>query len=94
VDLVVSLKKNVTIEEVNRSFKEAAEGPMSKIMEYCEEELVSTDFSGNPASSIIDAPGTMVIDNNLVKVLAWYDNEWGYSCRMADLAAYIAEKGL
>jgi glyceraldehyde 3-phosphate dehydrogenase len=94
VDLVTTLKKNVSIEEVNRSLKTAAQGPMSKIMEYCEEELVSTDFSGNPASAIIDAPGTMVIADNMVKVLAWYDNEWGYSCRMADLAAYISSQGL
>jgi glyceraldehyde 3-phosphate dehydrogenase len=94
VDLVATLKKKVTVEDVNRSFKEAAEGSMSKIMEYCEEELVSTDFSGNPASAIIDAPGTMVIADNMVKVLAWYDNEWGYSCRMADLTKYISDQGL
>ena len=94
VDLVATLKKKVTIDEVNRSFKEAAEGSMSKIMEYCEEELVSTDFSGNPASAIIDAPGTMVIADNMVKVMAWYDNEWGYSCRMADLTKYISDQGL
>ena len=94
VDLVATLKTRVTKEDVNRSFKEAANGSMSNIMEYCEEELVSTDFSGNPASAIIDAPGTMVIAENMVKVMAWYDNEWGYSCRMADLTKYIADQGL
>jgi glyceraldehyde 3-phosphate dehydrogenase len=63
-------------------------------MEYCTEELVSIDFKGNPASSIVDAPTTMVIGGNMVKVLAWYDNEWGYSCRLGDLAAYVVSKGL
>ncbi len=93
IDLVATLKTNVTLENINQALKDAAEGPMSKIMEYCEEELVSTDFSGNPASVIIDAPGTMVIADNMVKVMAWYDNEWGYSCRMADLTMYISEQG-
>ena len=94
VDLVADLKKEVTPEQVNQAFQTAAEGPLSGILEYCEEELVSMDFKGNPASSIVDAPGTMVIAGNMVKVLAWYDNEWGYSCRLADLAAYVASKGL
>jgi len=94
VDLVADLDKSVTIEQVNQAFQEAAEGALSGILEYCQEELVSTDFKGNPASSIVDAPSTMVIAGNMVKVLAWYDNEWGYSCRLADLAAYIADKGL
>jgi glyceraldehyde 3-phosphate dehydrogenase len=94
VDLVATLKRDVTTEEVNRVLKEAAEGPLKGIMEYCEEELVSTDFSGNPASAIVDAPGTMVLDGNMVKVLAWYDNEWGYSNRLADLAAFVTGKGL
>jgi len=94
VDFVADLDKEVTIEQVNQAFRAAAEGPLNGILEYCEEELVSIDFKGNPASSIFDAPSTMVIGGNMVKVLAWYDNEWGYSCRLADLAAYVVSKGL
>jgi len=94
VDLVTDLNKEVTVEQVNQAFKAAAEGPLAGILEYCDEELVSMDFKGNPASSIFDAPSTMVIAGNMVKVLSWYDNEWGYSCRLADLAAYVATKGL
>jgi len=94
VDFVADLDKEVTVEQVNQAFQAAAEGPLSGILEYCQEELVSMDFKGNPASSIFDAPGTMVIADNMVKVLAWYDNEWGYSCRLADLAAYVVDKGL
>jgi len=93
-DFVAELAKKVTVEQVNQAFKTAAEGSLSGILEYCQEELVSMDFKGNPASSIIDAPSTMVIADNMVKVVAWYDNEWGYSCRLADLAAYVAKKGL
>ncbi|MFC1932647.1 type I glyceraldehyde-3-phosphate dehydrogenase [Chloroflexota bacterium] len=93
VDFVADLDKEVTIEQVNQVFQAAAEGPLSGILEYCQEELVSIDFKGNPASSIVDAPSTMVIAGNLVKVLAWYDNEWGYSCRLADLATYVADRG-
>ncbi len=94
VDFVADLAKTVTVEQVNQAFKTAAEGPLNGIMEYCDEPLVSMDFKGNPASTIIDAMSTMVIGGNMVKVLAWYDNEWGYSCRLADLTAYIAGKGL
>ena len=94
VDFVAELDKEVTVEQVNRAFQAAAEGPLNGILEYCEEELVSIDFKGNPASSIFDAPNTLVIGGNMVKVLAWYDNEWGYSCRLADLADYVAGKGL
>ncbi len=93
VDFVADLEKEVSVEQVNNAFQEAAKGPLAGILEYCPEELVSMDFKGNPASSILDAPSTMVISGNMVKVLAWYDNEWGYSCRLADLAAYIAKKG-
>lgn len=93
VDFVADLQREVTVEEVNQAFQEAAKGPLAGILEYCQEELVSMDFKGNPASSILDAPSTMVMGGNMVKVLAWYDNEWGYSCRLADLAAYIAQKG-
>ncbi|MFC2035585.1 type I glyceraldehyde-3-phosphate dehydrogenase [Chloroflexota bacterium] len=94
VDFVADLDKEVTIMQVNQAFQAAAEGPLSGILEYCQEELVSIDFKGNHSSSIIDALSTMVIAGNMVKVLAWYDNEWGYSCRLADLAAYITDKGL
>ncbi len=94
VDFVADLNKEVTVEQVNKAFQAAAEGPLAGIIEYCQEELVSMDFRGNPASSIIDALSTMVIAGNMVKVIAWYDNEWGYSCRLGDLAAYIASKGL
>jgi glyceraldehyde 3-phosphate dehydrogenase len=94
VDFVADLGQEVTVEQVNQAFQAAAEGPLAGILDYCQEELVSMDFKGNPASSIFDAPSTMVIAGNMVKVLSWYDNEWGYSCRLADLAAYIADKGL
>lgn len=93
-DLVVELKKNVTVEEVNKVLKEAAEGPLKGILNYSEEPLVSSDYNGDPASSTIDALTTMVIGGNLVKVVSWYDNEWGYSNRVVDLVAYIARKGL
>ena len=94
VDLVADLDKEVTIQQVNQALQVAAEGPLAGILEYCQEELVSMDFKGNPASSIVDAPSTMVIGGNMAKVLAWYDNEWAYSCRLADLATYVANKGL
>jgi len=94
VDFVADLEQEVSIEQVNQTFQTATEGPLNGILEYCQEELVSIDFKGNPASSIVDAPSTMVIAGNMVKILAWYDNEWGYSCRLADLAAYITDKGL
>ena len=94
IDFVAELKQEITVEQVNQAFKSAAEGPLAGIMEYCEEPLVSMDFKGNPASTIVDALSTMVIGGNMVKVLAWYDNEWGYSCRLADLTAFISGKGL
>jgi glyceraldehyde 3-phosphate dehydrogenase len=94
IDFVCDLEKEVTVEDVNKALKSAAAGPLKGILEFCEEELVSMDFKGNPHSSIIDGPGTMVIGGNMVKILAWYDNEWGYSCRLSDLAVYIASKGL
>jgi len=94
VDFVADLKRKVSAEEINDAFRKAANGELKGILEYCDELLVSSDFKGNPASAIFDAPSTMVIDGNLIKVLAWYDNEWGYSCRLADLAAYIVRKGL
>jgi len=94
VDFVADLQKKVKAEDVNAALKKAAAGPLKSIMVYCEEPLVSIDFKGNPASSIVDALSTMVIAENMVKVVAWYDNEWGYSCRVADLIRYIAGKGL
>jgi glyceraldehyde 3-phosphate dehydrogenase len=93
-DLVADLETKVTAKQVNEVFREAASGSLAGILEYCDEPLVSSDFVGNPASAIFDALSTKVTDNNMVKILAWYDNEWGYSCRMADLAKYIIDKGL
>ena len=91
VDLVVELERDVTVEEVNAAVKAAAEGPMAGIMEYVEDPIVSTDIIGNPHSSIFDAGGTQVLGGNLVKVMSWYDNEWGYSNRVVDLAQRLAE---
>lgn len=92
VDLVVETEKNVTKDEVNAVLKAAANGKMKGIMNYSEEPLVSADYKGDPASSTVDALSTMVIGDNMVKVVAWYDNEWGYSNRYADLAAFVAGK--
>ena len=94
VDFVADLGKEVTVEQVNQAVKDAATGKLNGILEYCDIPLVSTDFKGNPASSIFDSLSTMVIDGTMVKTLAWYDNEWGYSCRLADLAIYVLGKGL
>jgi len=94
VDLVVELERDATVEEINASMKKAAEGPMKGILAYEEDLLVSIDFKGDPHSSIFDPALTMVIGGNMVKVMTWYDNEWGYSCRTADLLAMIAKKGL
>jgi len=91
VDLVTLVEKSTTAEAVNAAFKAAAEGPLKGILQYVEEELVSKDFTGNPHSSMVDAGFTKVIDGNLVKVVAWYDNEWGYSCRVRDLINYVAK---
>jgi len=92
VDLVAFVEKSTTVEEVNAALKKAAEGAMKGILEYCEEELVSRDYLGNPHSSMVDAGFTKVIDGNCVKVIAWYDNEWGYSCRVRDLINFVAKK--
>jgi glyceraldehyde 3-phosphate dehydrogenase len=92
-DFVADLDKEVTVEQVNKTFQSAANGKLKGILEYCDEPLVSTDFKGNQHSSIFDALTTMVLAGNMVKVLAWYDNEWGYSCRLADLVIYILSKG-
>ena len=93
-DLVVDLGRTVTAEEVNAAFKKAAEGPLAGILEYADEPLVSSDFIGNPHSCILDSLSTMVMDGDMVKLLGWYDNEWGYSCRTADLAAFLVDRGL
>ena len=92
VDLVVETEKQTTPEAVNAALKKAAEGPMKGILEFCELPLVSKDFNGNPASSIIDAESTSVIGGNMVKVMSWYDNEWGYSNRLLDLVKFVARK--
>jgi glyceraldehyde 3-phosphate dehydrogenase len=94
VDLTAELETDTTIDELNAAFKAAADGGgwLGKVLDYTEEPLVSTDFIGNPASSTVDALSTQVIGGNLVKVISWYDNEWGYSSRLADLAAFVAEK--
>lgn len=93
VDLVVETKKKTSAEEINQALKAAADGPLKSVLEVCELPLVSKDFNGNPASSIVDALSTRVLDDTMVKVLAWYDNEWGYSCRVLDLAEYLVAQG-
>jgi glyceraldehyde 3-phosphate dehydrogenase len=95
VDLVAWVEKKTTKEEVNAALKKASEsGPLKGYLGFEEEELVSSDFKGDPRSSIVDAPMTLVVGGNCVKVISWYDNEWGYSCRVRDLIHYIAGKGL
>jgi len=94
VDFVAETTKSTTTEELNAMFKAASEGDLKDILGYSEEPLVSTDYRGDPRSSIIDALSTMVMDGNMIKVVAWYDNEWGYSCRVADLIGFLVEKGL
>lgn len=92
VDLSVELGRTVTVKEVNAVLKEAAEGRLKGILQFCEEELVSVDFMSSSYSSVVDAPLTKVIDGNFVKVFSWYDNESGYACRTRDLALYIGKK--
>jgi glyceraldehyde 3-phosphate dehydrogenase len=94
VDFVADLSRQVTAEDVNKALKDAAAGPLKGILEYEEEPLVSIDFKGHPASSIVDALSTMAIDGDMVKVVSWYDNEWGYSCRTGDLCAMLVDRGL
>ncbi len=94
VDVVMNVEKETTVEEVNKALKDAANEELKGILAFCEEPLVSIDFRGNPHSSIVDAENTKVIEGTTIKVLAWYDNEWGYSCRIRDLIKYIASKGL
>ena len=93
VDFVATLKKDTTRDAVNQAFAEAANGPLKGILDITEEPLVSTDFRGDSHSSIVDGLSTMVLGGNMVKIIAWYDNEWGYSSRVADLADFIGQKG-
>lgn len=92
VDLVAEVSKEVTLEEVNAAFKKAAEGPLKGIIQYSEEPLVSIDLNGNNYSAIVDSKLTMVLEGKMVKVLAWYDNEWGYSSRLRDLILYLIKR--
>ena len=94
VDVVINVEKETSTEEVNTVLKNAANEELKGILAFSEEPLVSIDFRGNPNSSIVDAENTKVIDGKTMKILAWYDNEWGYSCRVRDLVKFIADKGL
>ena len=94
VDLVVDLKKAASVEAINGALKEGAQGKMNGILAFCDEPLVSSDFRGNTASSIVDGLSTVALEGKIAKVLSWYDNEWGYSCRVADLAKLMVAKGL
>jgi glyceraldehyde 3-phosphate dehydrogenase len=94
VDLVVEVEKETTAEDVNKAFKEASENDLKGILGYSEEPLVSIDYVGETQSGVVDALSTNVKGNNLVKVLGWYDNEWGYSERTADLVEFVIQKGL
>ncbi|MBX7016345.1 type I glyceraldehyde-3-phosphate dehydrogenase, partial [Bacillus aerophilus] len=92
VDLVVDLKKDVTAEEVNAAFATASKTSLAGILDYTDEPLVSTDFNTNPYSAVVDGLTTMVMEGRKVKVLAWYDNEWGYSCRVVDLVKFVGSQ--
>src|SRR5216683_3167090 len=94
VDLVVFVEKSTSVDEVNKTLQRAANGPMKGILGYETAELVSVDYRGDDRSSIVDSPLTRVVAGNCVKVIAWYDNEWGYSCRVRDLVTFLAKKGL
>ena len=94
VDLVVNLKKPASVDNINKALKNAASGKMAGYLAYSDEPLVSSDFRGNSASSVVDGLSTVVLEEKMAKVLSWYDNEWGYSCRVADLAILMAQKGL
>ncbi|MBQ26582.1 MAG: type I glyceraldehyde-3-phosphate dehydrogenase [Nitrospiraceae bacterium] len=92
IDLTLELERDASKDDVNQAFRNAADGPLSGIIAYSEEPLVSIDLNGNSHSAVIDAPLTTALGNRMIKVIAWYDNEWGYSCRIRDLVAYIAER--
>jgi glyceraldehyde 3-phosphate dehydrogenase len=93
VDLTIVSSKNTSADEINAAFKKAAEGALKGVLEYSDALTVSVDYNGNAHSAIFDSTNTTVIDGNLVKVMAWYDNEWGFSNRMVDVSRYIASKG-
>jgi glyceraldehyde 3-phosphate dehydrogenase len=93
-DFVATVQRAVTVDEVNEAFRDAASESLRGILGYCDEPLVSSDFKGDQRSSIFDSLSTLVLDGNLVKAVAWYDNEWGYACRVADLCAFMGDKGL
>ena len=93
-DFVATVSRDVTVDEINAAYQEVADGKMKGILDYSDEPLVSSDFRGNSHSCIIDGLSTMVMQGRMVKVMGWYDNEWGYSCRTADLCALIADKGI
>ncbi|TLY34366.1 MAG: aldehyde dehydrogenase, partial [Nitrospirae bacterium] len=93
IDLTVELESDATPADVNAAFRTAAQGPLQGILQYSEDPVVSVDMNGNPHSSIVDAPLTTGLDKRMVKVIAWYDNEWGYSCRIRDLIKYMAARG-
>jgi glyceraldehyde 3-phosphate dehydrogenase len=92
VDFTAELEKDVTLEELNQAFRDAAAGPLKGILGASDEPLVSSDFRGDERSSIVDLPSNMVLGGNFIKVIAWYDNEWGYSCRVADLVKFVADR--
>jgi glyceraldehyde 3-phosphate dehydrogenase len=92
VDFVADLQKETTSEAINKAFKTAAEGPLGRMLEYSDEPIVSVDIIGNPHSCIVDGLSTMVLDGKMAKVLAWYDNEWGYTNRLVDMVGIIADK--
>jgi glyceraldehyde 3-phosphate dehydrogenase len=94
VDLVVFVEKPTTVDEVNNALKSASEKGLKGILGYETHELVSSDYKGDDRSAIVDAPLTRVVGGNCVKVIAWYDNEWGYSCRLRDLIGFLGKKGL
>lgn len=93
-DFVAELNKNVTVDDINRAFRDAAEGPLRGILEYTEDPIVSHDIVANTHSCIFDSLSTIVMEGNMVKILGWYDNEWGYSCRTIDLCSFLIDKGL
>jgi glyceraldehyde 3-phosphate dehydrogenase len=94
VELTAHVQKPATVESLNAALKRAADGELKGVLGYSEEPLVSTDYMGNPFSSIVDAPLTMVMGEDNIKVFSWYDNEWGYSARMVDTAGHMASRGL
>lgn len=94
VDFVATIRKEGTKDAINDAFKQAANGPLNGILGYTDEPLVSSDFRGDSHSGIVDGLSTMVLGGNMVKIISWYDNEWGYSCRVADLTNFIAQKGV